>query len=321
MSKVLVISGHPNLNESYTNTVILESLQQGLDSVEVRRLDSLYPDYQIDVEAEQQALLGADVVVLQFPFYWYSMPALLKKYIDDVFSYNFAYGSKGDKLKGKDFILSFTIGGPEESYDPLGYNHFTVEQFMYPLQQTAYLAGMVYHKPVYSHRMVYIPGVYNTQQEVEGRARTHADQLMAQIESITGSADNKIQKFVANWFAEFDKLPEENAFFTGFLAEDVNIEMPEGTFIGHEGFRDWYAIARATFKPGCDHQVEQVEIKAEGDKYQVELRVRLQAKSFENSALKGQSVNLLVNETWSVSLDDAGDVTIHNYLVEPVNND
>lgn len=234
MSNVLVISGHPNLNESYTNTVILESLQQGLDSVEVRRLDSLYPDYQIDVAAEQQALLKADVVVLQFPFYWYSMPALLKKYLDDVFSYNFAYGSKGDKLKGKDFILSFTIGGPEESYDPLGYNHFTVEQFMYPLQQTAYLAGMVYHKPVYSHRMVYIPGVYNTQEDVESRARDHADALMTQITTITGSADNQIQKFVANWFAEFDKLPEENAFFTGFLADDVNITMPEGTFIGHE---------------------------------------------------------------------------------------
>ncbi|PSW08280.1 FMN reductase [Photobacterium rosenbergii] len=324
MSNVLVISGHPNLNESYTNTVILESLQQGLDSVEVRRLDSLYPDYQIDVAAEQQALLKADVVVLQFPFYWYSMPALLKKYLDDVFSYNFAYGSKGDKLKGKDFILSFTIGGPEESYDPLGYNHFTVELFMYPLQQTAYLAGMVYHKPVYSHRMVYIPGVYNTQEDVESRARDHAAALMTQITTITGSADNQIQKFVANWFAEFDKLPEENAFFTEFLADDVNITMPEGTFIGHEGFRDWYAIARATFKPGCDHQVEQVEVKPQGDTqanlYQVELRIRLQAESFEDSALKGESVNLLVNETWSVSLDE-GKVTIHDYLVEPVNND
>ncbi len=154
MSKVLVISGHPNLDESYTNTVILDELKAGLSDIEVRRLDTLYPNYQIDVEAEQTALMSADVVVLQFPFYWYSAPALLKKWVDDVFSFNFAYGPEGDKLKGKDFILSFTIGGPAESYDPLGYNHFTIEQFVYPFQQTAYLAGMNYRKPVYTHRMV-----------------------------------------------------------------------------------------------------------------------------------------------------------------------
>lgn len=169
MSKVLVISGHPNLAESHTNTFILKKLQSGLSDVSVRCLDELYPDYKIDVPAEQQALTEADVVVLQFPFYWYSVPALMKKWMDDVFAFNFAFGPEGDKLKGKDFILSFTVGGPEESYDPLGYNHFNIEMFMYPLQQAAYLAGMVYQPPVYTHRMVYIPGVYNTQEEVQQR--------------------------------------------------------------------------------------------------------------------------------------------------------
>ncbi|GAL26611.1 NAD(P)H oxidoreductase YRKL [Vibrio variabilis] len=46
-------------------------------------------------------MIKADVIVLQFPFYWYSMPALLKKWMDDVFSFNFAYGPEGDKLKVK----------------------------------------------------------------------------------------------------------------------------------------------------------------------------------------------------------------------------
>ncbi|GAL18790.1 NAD(P)H oxidoreductase YRKL [Vibrio maritimus] len=128
MSQVLVISGHPELDSSYTNKVILNQLSDNISDIEVRRLDTLYPDYKIDVEAEQQAMIKADVIVLQFPFYWYSMPALLKKWMDDVFSFNFAYGPEGDKLKGKDFILSFTVGGPEESYDPLGYNHFTIER-------------------------------------------------------------------------------------------------------------------------------------------------------------------------------------------------
>ncbi|MFA0697932.1 NAD(P)H-dependent oxidoreductase, partial [Vibrio sp. 10N.222.49.C9] len=60
MSKVLVISGHPNLDLSYTNKIILEQAENNVHDVQVRRLDTLYPDFRIDVEAEQQALLDAD---------------------------------------------------------------------------------------------------------------------------------------------------------------------------------------------------------------------------------------------------------------------
>ena len=192
MSKVLVISGHPNLNDSYTNTIILNELEQGLDQMVVRRLDALYPDFQIDVAAEQQALQEADLIVLQFPFYWYSIPALLKKWPDEVFAYNFAYGAKGNKLKGKGFLLSFTIGGPAESYDPLGYNHFAIEDLLKPLQQTAYLAGLNFHSPVYTHSMVYIPGVYNEREDVEQKAREHAQRLIKQVEMLTPVEDYQL---------------------------------------------------------------------------------------------------------------------------------
>lgn len=198
MSKVVIISGHPNLSASHTNTLILEQLSLQLADIEVRRLDQLYPDYKVDIQAEQKALIKADIVVLQFPFYWYSVPALMKKWIDDVFSYDFAYGAKGDKLKGKDFILSFTIGGPEESYEPQGYNHFAIEQMIRPLQQTAYLAGMKYIKPIYSHRMIYIPNVYNELSEVQSRAKQHADRLAVKIKTLRKSTENKVSKFVAN---------------------------------------------------------------------------------------------------------------------------
>lgn len=85
-------------------------MQKQLADVEVRRLDELYPDYQIDVSAEQDALSRADVIVWQFPFYWYSTPALFKKWIDDVHTHGFAYGSTGNKLHGKKLIVSFTTG-------------------------------------------------------------------------------------------------------------------------------------------------------------------------------------------------------------------
>ncbi|WP_108650968.1 NAD(P)H-dependent oxidoreductase [Dongshaea marina] len=184
MSRVLIISGHPDLKSSNTNKLILQNLVQRYPEAEVRELDSLYPDGKIDVQAEQQSLLGADVLVLQFPFYWYSVPGLMKTWIDEVFSYNFAYGRNGDKLKGKHLLLSLTIGGPKDAYQPLGYNHFSVEQLLFPLQQTAYLTGMVYQQPIYSHGMVYIEGVYNSLQEVSERAMEHTERLDVAIRKL-----------------------------------------------------------------------------------------------------------------------------------------
>lgn len=188
MNRVLVISGHPNLPQSNTNKLILQQLSKSFDNIEIRKLDELYRNYQIDIAQEQQSLVAADIVILQFPFYWYSMPALLKKWLDDVFSYNFAYGSEGDKLKGKHLILSFTIGGPEASYSSQGYNTYSVEQFLYPLMQTANLSDMRFEDPVYTHGMVYIEGVYNTLEDVEQRARAHAARLINRINELRQEA-------------------------------------------------------------------------------------------------------------------------------------
>lgn len=184
MNRTVVISGHPDLENSNTNTIILDCLKSRLPNTEIRRLDLLYPDFNVDVQAEQEALLKADIIVLQFPFYWYSVPALLKKWIDEVFAYGFAYGSEGTKLKGKKLILSFTIGGPKDSYNPLGYNHFPVEQLLQPLQQTAFLSGLDYIEPVYTYGMVYIPGVYNTLEEVQEKAKSHSESLIKRISEI-----------------------------------------------------------------------------------------------------------------------------------------
>lgn len=184
MKKVLVISGHPDLASSNSNSLIIKELQAKIGNIEVRQLDKLYPDFKIDVAAEQKAMLAADIIVLQFPFHWYSVPALLKKWIDDVFTFNFAYGPEGDKLAKKHFQLSFTAGGPAQAYSPLGYNHFTIEQLIHPLQQLCYLAQMEYLPPIYSHGMVYIPDVYNKLEEVQARAKEHAARLIEKLHAL-----------------------------------------------------------------------------------------------------------------------------------------
>ncbi|WP_070965670.1 NAD(P)H-dependent oxidoreductase [Vibrio sonorensis] len=314
MSKVVVISGHPNLSESWTNKVILNTLEEQIKSIDIRRLDTLYPNYQIDIEAEQKALLEADIVVLQFPFYWYSVPAIMKKWLDDVFGFNFAYGPEGDKLKDKHLILSLTIGGPEESYDPLGYNHFAVEQLLHPLQQTGYLAGMIYQSPVYSYRMIYIPNVYNTQQAVEKRALEHAEELIAKIDRLAYSTEAQFELFAKQWFDRFDRLPEESSEFLPYISEELELLDAENSYRGKAGFTDWYQSVLAAFKPEVTHRIEQVEIESgSDDTYLATIRVRVQGE-LQN----GNNINQLFNQNWTVTLNDEGEFQIHRYYVTPV---
>ncbi len=182
--KTLVILSHPNFINSVANQTIINQFEtQG--NIIVRHLDSLYSGYEIDVIAEQAALLEADNIVLQFPLYWYSAPASLKNWLDKVFSFNFAYGPEGDKLRGKNIIISTTVGGPQESYTPLGYNHFPVAELLKPFEQTAYLAQLKWHNHIFTHSCVYIPGVYNVKEEVEERAHTHAQRVLELLQTIS----------------------------------------------------------------------------------------------------------------------------------------
>ena len=70
MKNVLIISGHTNLAASVANKTILETLNERLPEAEIVKLDELYPDFKIDVEAEKQKLLRADIIELKFPLLW-----------------------------------------------------------------------------------------------------------------------------------------------------------------------------------------------------------------------------------------------------------
>lgn len=316
MSNVLVISGHPNLSQSNTNQIILESLNESVDNIEIRRLDDLYPNYEIDIPSEQEALLAADIIVLQFPFYWYSVPALLKKWIDDVFSYDFAYGSKGDKLQDKDFILSFTIGGPKESYDPLGYNHFSIEQLVQPLQQTAYLAGMNFHAPVYSYGMVYIPNVYNELKDVQHKAKDHSKRLVDKLNDLSKVDEPYVERFARKWFKALDNQPKDIEQFTKYLTDDLVWDMPEGKFFGHHGFKEWYKIAQKTFKPGCDHQIQAISVTKSEEGFNATLAIQLTADTYSDSEFKGEKIKIVVNEQWQLTHSQSQELLISSYVVK-----
>ncbi|POF55979.1 potassium transporter KefG, partial [Vibrio vulnificus] len=88
-----------------------------------------------------------DVIVFQFPLYWYSTPALLKEWQDLVLEYGFAYGTDGTALKDKLMLCVVSAGGKEEAYKAEGYNHFTIRQLLAPIEQMAALTSMHYLPP------------------------------------------------------------------------------------------------------------------------------------------------------------------------------
>jgi len=178
----LVILAHPHFDQSIANKAIIEELSRSDIDFEIRNLSALYPTFQIDVKAEQEALLKHQEVILQYPFYWYNMPAILKHWFDEVFTYQFAYGSKGDKLKGKYFIPSFTVGAPESEYHTLGEHHFKVYEFCKNLAQTAYYAQMKYVEPLYFHGTSVNAGY--TKEDIEAKAKAQAQRLLAFLSSL-----------------------------------------------------------------------------------------------------------------------------------------
>jgi len=184
---ILVILAHPNFNLSIANKTIIEALKRSDIEVEIRDLHRLYPDFRINSKQEQEILLKYDTVVFQYPFYWYNMPAILKHWFDVVFEHQFAFGSKGDKLKGKNFLASFTVGGKEKDYSVMEKHHFRLFEFCKNLEQTSYFVGMNFLEPLYSFRISKADGF--SDEEIKNTAKTHAARLIQQLKNVGRSKD------------------------------------------------------------------------------------------------------------------------------------
>jgi len=150
VQKIIIMFAHPALEKSRVNCRLLDAAR-GLDGVTINDLYDEYPEFDVDVKREQELLLANDIIVLQHPFYWYSTPALFKQWQDLVLEHGWAYGSEGTALRGKIGVSAITTGGSEAAYQTDGHNHFTMQQLLAPIQQTANLCGMDYLPPFVVH--------------------------------------------------------------------------------------------------------------------------------------------------------------------------
>ena len=142
MSKILLVVAHPNIEASIANKTIIENFISLHPETEIDELYKLYPDFKINIKKEQEKLLKADFVILQFPMFWYNAPALMRQWFEDVLEHGFAYGSKGKALQGKKLIVSITTGSPVEEYREGGIQSFTIDDLTKGFHQLANLCSM-----------------------------------------------------------------------------------------------------------------------------------------------------------------------------------
>ena len=144
-----------------------------------------------DVKAEQEKLLWADTLILQFPLWWYAMPAILKGWVDRVYAFGFAYGVGeqnethwGDRfgegtLAGKRAMLIVTAGGWATHYAPRGVNG-PIEDILFPINH-----GILYY-PGYTVLPSFV--AYRVDRMEEAAFQKVADQLRERMRSIETTA-------------------------------------------------------------------------------------------------------------------------------------
>jgi NAD(P)H dehydrogenase (quinone) len=100
----------------------MHAAQNGLFAPEVRR--------------EIERLMAADLLILQFPMWWWSVPAILKGWMDRVFAFGVTYGPgrtwDNGVMRGRRAMLSFTTSAPAETFLPDGKNG-DMERILWPI--------------------------------------------------------------------------------------------------------------------------------------------------------------------------------------------
>lgn len=173
MAKITLIAAHPTPEKSLANRIVLERFHELVPQAEIVSLAGCYPDWQFDVEKEQQRLAAADTIIFEFPVWWYATPWTLLKYITDVFAYGFAYGS-AFALENRKCILSFTCGGGERSYTREGLYHCTIDEIMLPMYATLRYCRINLLGNVISYHMM--PEDCPVEQ-IKGKAKSHGERL------------------------------------------------------------------------------------------------------------------------------------------------
>lgn len=159
-----------------------------------------------DIQAEIDKLMACELLILQFPLWWFSVPAIMKGWIDRVFVNGTVYGAGGKRfdnggLKGRKAMLAFTTGCFPEMMEPDGLLG----------QRDVILWHLQYGTFGYSGLQVLEPFVgWSIQYADEAKRCEYLDQYEARLRLIEHEASmsaHAMTDFDANWRLKPDIEP------------------------------------------------------------------------------------------------------------------
>ncbi|UJF24465.1 NAD(P)H-dependent oxidoreductase [Suttonella sp. R2A3] len=150
MNNILCLFAHPALHVSRVHAR-WKKVAQECEHVTLHDLYARYPDEFIDVLHEQDLLRKHDVILMQFPLYWFSSPAIIKHWQDVVLEYGFAFGEGERALKDKVFGVVTSTGGRDYIYQRGQGYRFAVRDYLLPIESMAKICEMRYIPPFVIH--------------------------------------------------------------------------------------------------------------------------------------------------------------------------
>ncbi|MDR0842556.1 MAG: NAD(P)H-dependent oxidoreductase [Acidobacteriota bacterium] len=165
--KTVILLAHPSYDKSAANKALIESAKSvpGVEVIDIYAAP-------LKDETYRAALTQASTVVFQFPFRWFSAPAKLKEWCDELLMGYAGMGGSG-LLKGKKLLVAVTAGYAEDSYRSGGQSQFTVDELLRPLQVLAISSAMSWQTPF----VIY--GAMGASPSVKVGAAAYKDRLAA----------------------------------------------------------------------------------------------------------------------------------------------
>ncbi|WP_155286937.1 NAD(P)H-dependent oxidoreductase [Lacticaseibacillus zhaodongensis] len=139
----LIAVAHPHIARSNTQSFLKETA--ALEPTATwHELDGAT----LNLAAERKQLLASDRIVLQFPLYWYSAPAALWNWLDQVWVKNVVYGPDDGLLQGKSLGLVVSYSEPPRDYDLGGKVGLSMQEILRPFAAIAKRCGLQLLSPL-----------------------------------------------------------------------------------------------------------------------------------------------------------------------------
>lgn len=170
--KTLVVVSHPNYKDSIINKRFVNELNKYKEKYTVHIIDQEYKDAVIDIKKEQKLIESHDNLILQFPFYFVNCPYLMKRWLDEVITPEWAVNEMGNgAMENRKVAIGVSIGSKKEEYGNGNLYLYTVEELLRPFESTCSYIHSDYRGFYPFYAAEYNP----TKEEIDNAAKSYVE--------------------------------------------------------------------------------------------------------------------------------------------------